>query len=396
MYSDKKIEGKNILFLTWDGADTNYLEGLFLPIFAALSKNQHKQVHIIQFSWAADSKISKLNQLCVSENIKYTHLKIFRKPIASIASFATLFYYRSFVKKYIKEHQIEALMPRSTMPGLLTLLLGAKPCQIIFDADGLPLEERVEFSGWSSNSLQYRLLSKIEKKIIAISDRVLVRSPFAIAHHCKNNENLDASKFEVIVNGRSTNFFKPSLHESACLKKELNIVDRKIMLYSGSIGPKYNLSEMINLFLKFKRHHSNALFLILTQDVQAAKEILIALDSKDYIIKTIPFENMPTYLEMADVAVGLIQETKSMKAAAAIKYGEYLLMGLPVVLSPQIGPILEFAANKDYIYKFGADSRSVDEFFMQFPNFSKSHIRAEAISYFDLELTFIQYQNLLN
>lgn len=46
----------NILFVTWDGPQVSYLEGLFLPIFKAL-KSAGIHVHVLQFTWAEQAKI---------------------------------------------------------------------------------------------------------------------------------------------------------------------------------------------------------------------------------------------------------------------------------------------------------------------------------------------------
>lgn len=49
---------KNILFITWDGPETQYLERLFLPIFAGLEK---KDISFMYYNLVGERQKSSNN-----------------------------------------------------------------------------------------------------------------------------------------------------------------------------------------------------------------------------------------------------------------------------------------------------------------------------------------------
>ena len=199
---------KKILFISWDGPQTSYMEGLFFPIFEALQKKAAFEFHVLQFTWADDAKKEAVSRTAKEVGIRYTSAKISRKPIVSIGSFFTVFMGLGIIQKYIKKHDIHILMPRSTFPAMMVNRLNKKGLKIIFDADGLPLEERVDFSGLSRNSFQYRLLKAEETRLLKNADRVIVRSQKSIEIHLKTIGEAFRNKFIVVTNGRESSHFK--------------------------------------------------------------------------------------------------------------------------------------------------------------------------------------------
>ena len=98
-------------------------------------------------------------------------------------------------------------MPRSIMPAFMANRLHNINATLIFDADGLPLQERVDFSGLLQSSKQYQFLKREEDKILNKADLVLTRSEKAIQIHSKTIKAENNDKFSVVFNGRDTNFW---------------------------------------------------------------------------------------------------------------------------------------------------------------------------------------------
>src|SRR5690554_5492319 len=136
----------NILFITWDGPQTSYMEGLFLPIFQKISESENIQFHVMQFTWADENRTASIQKAAEKMGIHYTAEKVYRKPMASIGSLLTIQSGTKKIKKYIQEHEIDVVMPRSTFPAMMVNALKNGELKVIFDADGLPIEERVDFS----------------------------------------------------------------------------------------------------------------------------------------------------------------------------------------------------------------------------------------------------------
>lgn len=330
-----------VLFLTWDGPESFYLEGLFLPIFKALSEKGYS-FHIIQFTWADSCRISLTKNLCNIYGCEYQSIKIIRKPIA-FGGFITAFIRHYQVIKYIKNNKINIVMARSIMPALITLFILRKhSIGFIFDADGLPLDERVEFSGMSPFGLIYRFLRDIESQAVRRANSILTRS-LAASETLKSRagSGSENKNFLAFNNGRDSDEFKPrdiatrnEIRDSLQIKRNSPVV-----LYVGSLGGKYLLDEMLVLFSLIKNKRDDAFFLIITGSISTAEQHISKFpDLQDSIkVITIPSEKISEYISIADVGLSLIKRSYSMHAASAIKTGEYLLSGVPVIGTTGIG-----------------------------------------------------------
>ena len=325
---------KKILFISWDGPETSYMEGLFMPIFNEIQKQRECiQFHCIQFSWDNNGKPQK--EAAKKFNIAYTLVPIARKPIASLASFYTLLRGHRIIKAYAKKHQIDILMPRSNFPAFMVNRANLR-LPIVFDADGLPIEERIDFTDLRKKSFLCFFLKSIEKKTITTSSLVLTRSDFA-NKYLSENYNVNSNKFFVVYNGRDKNFFKFNQIDRDKIRRKYNLKDKKILVYCGSLdGNKYLLKEMINVFHHFKLSNPNSKFLILSGSKNILENIPNEL-RKDFIIKNIRYNDVPKFLSASDYSIGIIRNSLSMKAVSAVKLGEYLLIGLPVIFSRNIG-----------------------------------------------------------
>src|SRR5690606_6590059 len=120
-------------------------------------QNPEWEFHVIQFTWGDEERISLTREKAKELGIIYKALPILRKPIPLIGSFISLIRGSQKIRNYIQQHQIDVVMPRSTFPAFMVNKLmkngkvpfrefRGKDFRVIFDADGLPIEERVDFA----------------------------------------------------------------------------------------------------------------------------------------------------------------------------------------------------------------------------------------------------------
>lgn len=335
---------RRLLFICWDGPQVNYLEGLFLPIFAGL-KDEY-DVHIIQFSWASKKKIKSIKAKCDAAGAIYNHFDILRKPVPLVGTVLTLYRGINYLKKYIKSENIDIVMPRSTFPALMALsALRGEQAKIIFDADGLPLDERVDFAALSCSSIQYKYLKSVEHKAVQAADVVLTRTQKAV-NILTEGEPALRQKFQVVTNGRDTSFFEPQA--AINIRETIGVEDEALLLvYAGSLGPQYCVFETLNLYQQVRQLKPNSYLLILTGTPEFLKQPRFEpfLDA-NVVVKSVAFAEVPLYLSSADVGLAIRQPSYSMQGVAPIKIGEYLLSGLPVVASGGIGDTEAILADK--------------------------------------------------
>jgi glycosyltransferase involved in cell wall biosynthesis len=377
------------------------MEGLFMPILNQVQTQSKYGIHIVQFTWAAPEKIAITQNAANELQLIYTSRTISRKPVAVLGNIITIFKGIRFLKKYIKNNNITIVMPRSTMPAIMVNRIKKDNLKIVFDADGLPIEERVDFSGLSRKSKHYLFFKKEENKMLELADGVLTRSHEAIKIHSQTIGNTDLEKFSVVLNGRNTDFFKPNTSEREKMRKELSISEQaKVLVYCGSLGPQYGWDEMLAIFSKYQGENPKALFLILTFNLAFAKERIPNELKESIIVKTVPFAEVPNYLSAADVAFAIREPKFSMQGVAPIKLGEYLLMGIPTIASLGIGDteqILNSIPNC-FLYHHQNPNRVAEavEFIEGLRETNFEEIRKFAIPFCSIEKSATSYCNALN
>lgn len=330
----------NVLFVTWDGPQVSYLESLFLPIFQRLSI-YGINFHVLQFTWGADEVFKAREAACLSTGVSYRAVKIWRTPrvLALLSGFKGSWH----VQKAVRDFRIDVVMPRSIMPSLATLLaLRNTQIPLVFDSDGLALDERVEFAGLSHSGLLYRFLRDIEAQAVRKAHTVLTRSAKASdILLSRAGAGCSLSKFFEVTNGRDENLFKPQAPETRIeFRRRLGIADDAfVLVYAGSMGSKYCLHQMLYLFRRVSESIPNAHFLFLTGSPELVKMVTDKeLDILSRItIKSVSFNEVPFFLSSSNVGLAIIEPSFSTQAVVATKLGEYLLCGLPVVATRAIG-----------------------------------------------------------
>jgi glycosyltransferase involved in cell wall biosynthesis len=380
------------LFITWDGPQVSYLEGLFLPIFKGLQERGHS-FHVLQFTWASNERVAAIEALCRAADIPYRSVKIIRR-FGPIGPLTTAVWGAKHIKSAVHDWNIDTLMPRSLMPALATLSMrDRKGLRIIFDADGLAVDERVDFAGLSKKSLIYRMLRAIEARTAKLADRVLVRTPRAIdilVERARTNR----AKFYVVGNGRDP---KPYLTGWP------NRNDAEFRLcYAGSIGFQYCPSQMIEVALRLRAELPNLVFRIFTGNVEALEAVLdqAGISDRDWIkASRLNPSDMPAALMECDLALALRKPEFSTQGVSPIKIGEYLLAGLPLIGTEGIGPV-EPAIHAGVMHPIEQDSSHVwpwvrDEVLPQKTAIQKRS-QEIGLKYFSLQSTVDSYDIALS
>lgn len=330
-----------VLFVTWDGPQVSYLRTLFLPIFARLQQAGIR-FHVLQFGWGDPSNIAANRAACEEQGVSYEHVRVLRHPVAGGALLTALWgVFR--VMRAVRRSGASVLMPRSTLPALTCLLVARRlKLRVVFDADGLPLDERVDFASQSPSAWSHRLLRDTEAQAVRCADVVLTRSRKAVAIlQARAGAGTDTAKFHVVGNGRNPDVFRTvSSEERFRTRSKLGVpLDAPLLVYAGSLGPQYCLAEMLQLFRHVLNRRSDARLLLLTasKDIVERSLEMKGIGAGLVITQHVPPDSVPAYLACADVGIALRRESFSMQGVAPVKLGEYLLCGLPIICSAGIG-----------------------------------------------------------
>ncbi|MDN3667864.1 hypothetical protein QWY93_00730 [Echinicola jeungdonensis] len=393
-----------LLFITWDSDRTSYLESLFLPILSGLQERGNYRCQVLQFSWAPKEKVREIKVLSTKLDIVYTHFRIARYPHPALGTYLTVLRGTRFLKKYLETQPVDMVMPRSTMPAWMLNRL--KPWlrkwkfKTVFDADGLPLEERLDFAGLKKSDFQYKLLKKQETLQLQTANRVLTRSQKAIEFHLGNLGDAYRNKFYKVSNGRNANgmAFQEGLREK--IRKSLGLEEETTLwVYQGSLGPQYAWEEMWAIFTAFYQKNPNSMFLILSPQLEFVKGKISANWQEHVICKSVAAKDVPSYLAAADRAFCLRKPKPSMQGIAPIKLGDYLMMGLPTIVSRGIGDVEDLLDGLDFVHILDHnDAGFVDKALCWSKKgfqMEKEGIRDFAMEHFSLEKSIADYLRAL-
>lgn len=397
----------NVLFVTWNGPEVTYIEGLFLPIFEGLAEKYGYKFHIIQFTWGSQDKIDRTKLICESKGVFYKNIRVMRRP-PTAGLLKAIYIDSKSVKNYIIANKIDVIMPRATTSAAICInaIKGVRHIKMLFDADGLPQDERVDFGGWSPLGLKYRVYRDYEFLALRKSSAVMTRSHAAkeiLAARAGAGFNKDS--IYVITNGKKIET-EPVVN--SVVSKD--VVDMKTrgpkLVYAGSMGPQYCLNEMLDIFKHVLDVYPDAMLNILTVNVIFALELVKKRpELKNNIhVSTVSAQEVPIYLQTADFGLALRKPSFSMQAVAPIKLSEYLLNSLPVIATKSIGDTESYLSNSAAAFMLGdmtesnlyEASRWVIETYKNGLGDAKAEARFIGEKYFALSRTVELYSKAFN
>lgn len=330
---------RRILFVTWDGPQVSYLDGLFLPIFVGLGSHG-LAFDVLQFRWGDPSGEQRSRERCAELGIGYRSVSIWRRP-GGLGPFASALLGGAQVRRAVRAFASDIVMPRSLMPALAVIRAGGPKLRpMIFDADGLAADERVEVSGLSPSSATYRLLRDVEAQAVRLSGSVIVRSAAAaqVLWH-RAGPPVTADRFHVVANGRDAGLYGPlDPEQRRIVRAELGVApEAPLLVYAGSIGPQYRFDRVVAFSAEVAKARPDARLLVLTGSPDEARAALSGLTQSTPIVMKVPPESVARYLAASDLGLAFRSASFAMQGVAPVKLSEYLLCGLPVVGTAGIG-----------------------------------------------------------
>lgn len=359
---------------------------------------------VLQFSWAPAREIDRLFHLASALDISYFHQPVNRSRGRAWGTLQVVWEGSHHIQDLVVQENISVLVPRSTLPAWMVnrifSSLRKKGVQLLFDADGFPIQERIDFSGLNPKEIEARLLQFQEKQIIQEAAGVLVRSHRAKASLLQRFQDKSPDSFFVLTNGRDPEHFFFDPGKRASLREELGIQPQEMCwVYVGSLGPAYAYQEMMDLFDRVQEKLGNLRFLFLPNDLDFAKDQLISRFPDRLILRKVPFSEVPGYLSAADFGLNFRKSAPSLKALFPIKLGEYLLCGLPVFASREVGDTEDWVAQVSGIVAVDLQSDQLLATVLQAMETSPKNperIRNEALPIFSLDHSLSAYREALD
>lgn len=111
--------------------------------------------------------------------------------------------------------------------------------------------------------------------------------------------------------------------------------NQKVFIYSGSMVSYQSFGDQIEFYKNILSNDSNILF-VLTSHIEIAKSFFNQFNNKNIFIKTVNFNKMNDYYNLADFAILLRDNNLLNQVASPTKFGEYCLSGLHVIMNKNV------------------------------------------------------------
>lgn len=212
-------------------------------------------------------------------------------------------------------------------------------------------------------------LDRKEKEIILGSDRVCCVS-YAFKKHLIQKHHLDTTHIDVLPNGADSSIFYFDENLRNKTKEQLGLQGKFVLVYSGAMYAWQMFPTMLNVFRTIQKLEKEAHFLVLTPFKDKAMEYIkeAGLSKDDYTLLSVEHNLVPAYLTAADLGFLLRENHLLNNVASPVKFSEYVLCGLPVMMTEGIGDYSDFmkAHNFGIIIHDCNDREEIKEKFTRF------------------------------
>lgn len=324
-----------------------------IPYLRELLKDGH-EISLLTFEpdikakWTAEQIDRRRGELAAI-GIRWDCLAYHKRPSA-IATAYDIIRGALNVRSFIEFEQPDILHCRVHVPGLIALIarsLSRHKPKLLFDIRGFFPEEFVDAGIWPKNGILFRAAKTVERHIMGASEGFVVLTEKAREILFPGSSDTGYDKLgrpvEVIpccIDKKRFQAMSPDERKKA--RSELGLTDRKVIAYAGSFGGWYLTDEMIEFFVTARYVDPEMFVLILTQrDLGKVEQMMTSrgFTRSDFLVKSVPPDEISRYLNSADFAVSFIKSCYSKLSSSPTKNAEYLACGLPFIANPGIGDV---------------------------------------------------------
>jgi glycosyltransferase involved in cell wall biosynthesis len=298
----------------------------------------------LQETWTAE-EIAKQQSAFKAEGISWHCLKYHKAPSLP-ATMYDIAVGALIIARIMRREGVGVLHARNHIPALMCALARKfRGGQLVFDIRGFMPEEYTDAGVWPENGYLYKGLKRVERYLLRVADAFVLLTEKARDIVFPGSSDTDTQGRPIEVIPCCVDFARFGTGEQTSrdsLRAELNLGQRRVIVYVGSFGGWYMTDEMTE-FLALAHKQDPATFsMILTQSPrQKVVDRLVGLgiEPSNVLVTQVTPDEVPRYLKAADIAISFIKPCYSKQSSSPTKIAEYLASGLPIVCNAGVGDL---------------------------------------------------------
>jgi len=244
-----------------------------------------------------------------------------------------------------------------TSPQLLCALAGWwiafwKRVPFVFEVRDLWPESLAAVGVGLEGTLLHRILGAIAGFLYRRADRIVVVSP-AFKNHLIRHWKVPAAKISTVENGVEVDLFRPD-PEAIELRKQLNLEDRFLICYIGTMGNAHGLETLLDAAEELQTTMPRAMFLLIGEGAEKDRMVELAAARRLSNVQFLgqqPRERIPAYVSAADLCLVMLRKAELFNTVIPTKMLEYMACARPVIIAVdgQARQIVEQAASGVFV-----------------------------------------------
>lgn len=230
--------------------------------------------------------------------------------------------------KYLKPDILHCHLHEGALIGIICRMF--KKIPVVFDMQGSLTDELKAHNFLGGNQAVLSLMKAVERKIVDSVDRIISSSE-ECANFVLSEFGISKDKIEIIPDGIDISMFS-SQRGILNLRKKFNVpTHKKIVVYLGVLSRYQGVDLLLDAIHKISSLRKDIYFIIMGYpNVEYYKELSERMGISDltYFTGRIPYEKMPDYLLLGDIAVS----PKISATEANGKILNYMAAGLPTIV----------------------------------------------------------------
>lgn len=325
-----------ILYLSyWNSSDV-LTKATVLPNLSILETLEEIE-HLI---WCNVERLKDCGKERLGSKITHIPLKSYTKKLSSLGQILDFIILPKLLKQIVSENEIDLIIARSSPAGALAYLVH-KRCNIPYVVESFePHSEYMRYSGvWNKLGLKYTFQKHWEKKQIETALQLITVSKNYKEFLAKSgSSNIDIKVVRCVVDLDKMSFSEKARTN---IREELGWNDSIIGIYTGKLGGLYFEKESLLLF-RYAFDEFGDKFRLIILSNQPKSWILEKLDEHKIpldktLVTYVEHELISNFLSAADFTFAPIKKSPVSKFCSPIKVGESWAIGLPVLLTEEIG-----------------------------------------------------------